>query len=68
MRKFSLSEICKMPTIQQGHFDNLVYQSETKRVWISRMTVEDGQPYNNQVTVEKLVDGNWVIKEQYEAK
>ena len=55
-----------MPTIKSGHFDNLVYESETKRVWISRMTTQDGQPYDNQVTIEKLIDGKWSITEQYQ--
>lgn len=68
MRRFTLKEICAMPTLRSGHFDNLVFESENKRVWISRMTVEDGMEYNNQVTVEKLVDTGWEIKDQYEAK
>jgi len=66
MRKFSLKEICSMPVLKQGHFDNLVYESTTKRVWLSRMTIEDGMPFNNQVTIETLVQGKWEIKEQYQ--
>ena len=67
MRKFSLLDIIKIPTIEQGHFDNLKVRTDTKRVWLSRLTVADGMPYDNQVTVEKLVDGNWIVKEQYQA-
>lgn len=68
MRRFTLQEVCTLPVLKQGHTDNLVYQGTNKRVWISRMTVEDGQPYDNQITVEKLVNGVWAIKEQYQAK
>lgn len=73
-----------MPTIHQGHTDDLKIETQgggTKdtratRVWLSRLTVEDGQPYNNQVTVEQYLPGNgksnfgyqWVTTEQYEAK
>lgn len=67
MRRFSLRDLITMPTLEQGHFDNLKVQTDTKRVWLSRMTVADGMPYDNQVTVEKLVDGNWIVKEQYQA-
>jgi hypothetical protein len=68
MRRFSLTDLITMPTLEQGHFDNLKVQTETKKVWLSRMTVADGMPYDNQVTVEKLVDGNWIVKEQYQAR
>ncbi len=52
-------------------------ETKSKRVWLSRMTIEDGQPYNNQVTIEHLTDTpystkisfpRWEITEQYEAK
>jgi hypothetical protein len=67
MRRFSLIDLINMPTLEQGHFDNLKVKTDTKRVWLSRMTVADGAEYDNQVTVEKLVDGIWTIKEQYQA-
>jgi hypothetical protein len=67
MRRFSLRDLCTLPTIQVGHTDNLKIETQNKRIWISRMTVEDGMPYNNQVTVEKLNNGEWTILEQYEA-
>lgn len=54
MKKFTLGELSSLPTIMQSQFDDLKIQLPTKRVWLSRMTVEDGQPYNNMVTVEKL--------------
>lgn len=64
-RKYKGQELYDMPTISQGHTDNLKIQTPDTKVWLSRMTKEDGMPYDNQVTVEKLVDGNWVIDEQY---
>ncbi|MEK6879073.1 MAG: hypothetical protein AABY22_05665 [Nanoarchaeota archaeon] len=55
MRKLSLKKIQSLPTIHQGHFDNLKIETQSERIWLSRMTIEDGMPYNNQVTEEKLL-------------
>jgi hypothetical protein len=66
--KFTKEELELLPTISSGHFDDLKVDTGTARVWLSRVTVEDGAPYNDQVTVERLVKGKWVITEQYPAE
>lgn len=80
MKHYTLTEIEALPTIEQGHTDDLKIQTSTMRVWLSRMTIEDGQLYNNQVTIEKLSETagspkketttgkQWLTFEQYEAK
>lgn len=50
--RFTLSQIRNMPTIESGQFDNLKYDDGEHRVWHSRMHTYDGQPYDDQVTVE----------------
>jgi hypothetical protein len=58
--RYSLQELEAMPTIMEGQFDDLKVEEthsfedgDSKvRVWLSRMTKEDGMPYDNQVTVE----------------
>ena len=79
IRKMSLKQIEKLPTLHVGQFDDLKIETADTRVWLSRMTIEDGQPYNNQVTEEKLehphtskgVDQTqgkvWTTVRQYEA-
>lgn len=67
LRTFSLTELLALPTISSGHFDDLKIEKGVTRVWLSRMTKEDGMPYNNQVTVERLVNGNWKQLQQYQA-
>lgn len=69
VQQWSLKELNKLPTIEKGHTDDLKIVSENgkERVWLSRMTIEDGQPYNNQVTIEVYLRNKWIIKEQYEA-
>lgn len=66
--RYSLSEIEALPTLHQGQYDNLKVQEADRKVWLSRLTVEDGMPYNNQVTVEELRDGSWITVDEYEAK
>lgn len=67
--KYSLSQLETLPTLHQGHSDDLKINTLTRRVWLSRLTVEDGMPYNNQVTVEVLTnEGSWMALETYEAR
>ena len=69
MRKYTLRELEQLETISQGQTDNLKIKTEDTKVWLSRMTVEDGMPYNNMVTIEKLKkDGRWEIIEEYPAR
>lgn len=65
-----LSTLEKKPTIRQGHTDDLKIETKNRRVWLSRLTVEDGMPYNNQVTEEiyNVPKGRWETLKQYEAK
>jgi hypothetical protein len=68
MFKFTLRELQKKETIEQGHFDNLKIKTGNTRVWLSRLTIEDGETCNNKVTVERRDKlGNWITIEQYEA-
>jgi hypothetical protein len=68
MKKFTLRELQAMETISQGQTDNLKIKTENTKVWLSRMTIEDGMPYDNMVTVEKLIDGRWETVEEYPAR
>jgi hypothetical protein len=67
MKRYTLAELNDMPTLHSGHFDNLKDETVDTRVWLSRMTVSDGAPYDDQVTVEKLAAGVWTIVGQYQA-
>jgi hypothetical protein len=68
-QNLSVAELEAMDTLAVGQADDLkIDDGEGTRVWLSRMTVEDGQPYNNQVTIERLIDGRWETVEEYEAK
>jgi hypothetical protein len=67
MKRFSLAELEALPTLHSGQYDNLKVEKGTIRVWLSRMTVGDGAPCNNQVTVEDVQNGRRVTVDEYEA-
>lgn len=64
----SLHQLNSLSTLKQGHTDDLKMESAICRIWLSRLTKEDGMPYDNQVTEEELVNGEWLTVRQYEAK
>ena len=63
----SLTDLEAMPTLIQGQADDCKIDTGTKRVWLSRCGVEDGEPYDNRVTIERLVDGRWIEVEYFQA-
>lgn len=67
LKKYTLKELKALPTLTTGQADNLKIETENTRVWLSRCTVEDGEPYNNKVTVEQYINDKWQIVDTYEA-
>lgn len=68
MKRYTLKEIKEMPVLHEGHFENVIIDNETEKVVISRMTVKDGEDYNNKVShFAKLRNGNEVLTHWYEA-
>lgn len=68
IKEFTLEQLQTMPTIAVGQTDDLKFDNGVVRVWLSRMSVEDGAPYDNQVTIERNVGGKWKIIKQFQAK
>lgn len=66
--KYNLQELECLPTLSTGQADDLKIDEGNTRVWLSRMTVEDGMEYNNQVSIEKLQNGRWNVVETYQAE
>lgn len=66
---YTLAELQAMPTIRVGHTDDLKVEGLVRRVWLSRLTVADGAPYDNEVAVEHWNPrGFWFTAQVYEAK
>ena len=60
--RFTAAQLEAMPTLSQGHMEDLKISEEGvdangekwwQKTWLSRMTAEDGMPYDNQITVER---------------
>ena len=64
---YTLDELESLPTLKMGHFSSLKVDTGTVRVLLSRCTVDDGEPYNNKVTIECLDDGVWQTRHTYQA-
>lgn len=56
-----------MKTIESGHADDLKIFDDNYKIWLCRCDTYDGMPYDNAVTIEKLIDGRWIEIAMYEA-
>jgi len=63
----TFDELESIDTLIQGQADDLKIDNEGFRVWLSRCDTYDGMPYDNAVTIEKLVDNRWIEILMYEA-
>ena len=67
LERYTPSELRNMPTLSEGHTDNLKVEEKIggvpTRIWLSRMTVEDGETHA--VHVEQLRDGRWEVVHSY---
>ncbi len=63
LRRLTAAELAELTTISSGHFDNTKMEGEDARgryrVLLSRCGIADGMPYDNGITVERLVGGCW---------
>lgn len=58
-------DLRELPTLSVSQADDLKLDDGTYRYWLCRCGVEDGMPYDDAITVEKLIDGRWVTIDQY---
>lgn len=63
--RYTAEELSELPTLSTGWTDNLKIDTGETRVWLARVGVEDGMPFDNGVTVERLIDGCWEETEYY---
>ena len=52
-------ELEELPTITVGHDSDLKYDDGRLRVWLSRLGLEDGEPFARTVYVEELKPEGW---------
>jgi len=64
---YTCLELDQLPTLAEGQFSNLKIDLPNIRIWLSRMTVEDGMPYDHAVEIEvwNPVEARWVEFAEY---
>lgn len=69
LREYSAEELDAMPTLCVGQADDLKVEGADDegqyRVWLSRCSVEDGEPFDNKVSVERFQNGSWSTVTEY---
>ena len=74
MKNYTLAYLQSLPTLCVGQSCDLKIDNSKNRIWLSRCTVADGEPYDNKVTVESCIapDGTvtrtWAVVRSYPAK
>jgi hypothetical protein len=63
---YTANDLDKLPTLYVGQADDLKIETKNKRIWLCRRGIADGMPYDNQITIEKYIDGRWLTVETYE--
>lgn len=67
MRRYTLDELEALPTLSASQADDLKIDTGSTRVWLARVTKDDGADCDNEVTVEQRQNGRWVTVETYQA-
>jgi hypothetical protein len=63
--RYMADELHDLPTLSVSQTDDLKVDDGGTRIWLCRCGVADGMPYENQVTIERLVDGLWTTASTY---
>jgi hypothetical protein len=66
----TLEELESLPTLAETQTADLKFEQNgcTERVWLERVGVDSGMPYDNMVTVEFLLEGGWETLTEYPAE
>lgn len=68
MKRLTRAKLEALPTLAQDQTNDLKVETARTRVWLSRCSIKDGEPYNHKVTVEVFRKGKWSILEEYQAQ
>lgn len=59
MERLTTAELESAPTLSQGWCGDLKVDDGETRVWLYRVGLADGAPFEHTVQVEHLRDGRW---------
>jgi CDGSH-type Zn-finger protein len=63
--RITADDLRDRPTLATGQADSLKIDTGQTRYWLCRCGIADGMPYDDQVTVERLIDGRWETVDTY---
>jgi len=66
MIRLNTETLLSLDTIRESHDASLKFDDNISRIWLSRNSIADGEPFDNTVYVEKNVDGCWKIVDFYD--
>lgn len=58
-RRYDKQSLAELLTIRSVHDADLKFESDTLRVWLSRMTIEDGAREDHAIEVDERINGEW---------
>jgi hypothetical protein len=71
-RLIKAGELEALPVLHQGQADDCHIDEDGVRYWLSRCTVEDGEPCDDKVTIEvyrkDVRNGSWVEECVYDGR
>lgn len=59
MSRATTHELESLPTLSKGWCGDLKVDEDGERIWLYRVGLADGAPFENTVQVERLHDGRW---------
>ena len=59
--KLTTKNLLDMDTLVQTNFADLKVDDDNRRVWLSRLTKADGEPFDNTVYIEQYSYGKWKV-------
>jgi len=54
------------PVLSAGQADNLHFEGDGIRLSLSRTGIEDGEPFDNTITIEREDGGRWITVAKYD--
>ena len=64
-KRYTADELRELPTLCTGQASNLKIDDGETRVWLCRCGIEDGMPFDDMISIERLINGRWHRGEEY---
>jgi hypothetical protein len=66
MIRLDTETLKSLDTLQSSHCSDLKFDDGISRIWLSRNSISDGEPFDNTVYIEKNIEGCWNVVDFYD--